>query len=438
VLTKTPYLLEGSRAEAVMRDVDDLVKEVDVLRQGGALDEQTLRRLRGEWKIEQVYETTGIEGNQLDLMETRLAITRGITIGGKPPKDSREAQNMNRTLDFLEELSHGDRPLLASELREIQSHVLGEEEGAGRFRKSEVKISGSSHLPPPAGSVDADIKAAFDWLAETVDCPAPLASAVMHAWIAHIHPFTDGNGRTARAIMNLILIRAGYPIVLIRRKDRNRYYDALAASDEGDIAPLVELITQRSRDSLRHIKRVRAAASGLTDEIIRLEQRLREQYETWQSAMALLLRSLEEAAGKVRDDSDGHIVIAIREYSQVTPEDYLAMLRKDPSGNGWLAALRGQGFTHVSEMLLWIGFASDGMRENLGRHAGASVFFSEKDPAGAHPFRELAVSSSFVLREIGFDGGHFWVRDRAGDIHQQPVDLIATQILQDFIKYYLS
>ena len=338
MLDGTPYLLEGDRAAAVMADLDSLLKEVDALRVRGGLDDRTLESLREEWKIEQVYETTGIEGNQLDLAETRLAITRGITISGKPAKDSLEARNMKTALDFLEVLARDDQPLRAGELRDIQQHVLGVEAGAGQYRSGDVRISGATHVPPPASSVDPELKDAFSWLASHIDCPVPLAAAVMHAWITHIHPFVDGNGRTARAVMNLILIRHGFPIVLIRRKDRNRYYDALAASDDGDISPLVDLIVQRSRDSMRQIKRVRAAATGLTDEIIRLEARLKEQYETWLSAMGLLLRSLEEAAGQVRDTSDGHIAIYVREYSSVTAEDHLALLRKDPSGNGWLAA----------------------------------------------------------------------------------------------------
>lgn len=441
MLSKTWYLLEGEAAAAVAEDLQALAREVDEMRRAGALDHATLETLREEWKIEQVFETTGIEGNQLDLSETQLAITRGITISGKPAKDSAEARNMKAALDFLEELARDDRALSPRDARDVQAHVLGDDPNAGKFRREEVVISGSPHIPPPAGAVDAQIREAFEWLASSGDCPPPLAAAVIHAWVAHIHPFADGNGRTARALMNLILIRGGYPIVLIRRKDRNRYYDALSSSDYGDIAPLMALIVQRSRDSLRQIKRVRAAATGLTAEVMRIQRRLEEQYETWHSANQLLLRSIDEAAGRVRDDSDGHITMSVRDYSQVTAQDFLALLRRDPSGNGWLAAIRGHGYTSRAEMLLWIGFSTREMADAIRQEHGASIFFSEQDPTRAHPFRPIREEGSFPLREIGWDGGHYWLREGTRGRYKtsrQTADQLAAKVLKEFIHHYLS
>ncbi len=175
----------------------------------------------------------------------------------------------------------------------------------------------------------------------------------MHAWVAHIHPFADGNGRTARALMNLILVRGGFPIVLIRRKDRARYYDSLAASDDGDIAPLLDLILHRTGDSVRQIERARAEATGISEAARRAREKYRLQYETWQQAMLLLVRSIDEYAEQLADASDGKVRIRVREYNQVTFNDYLALLQRDKRGNGWLAALRGHGYTRSSELLLW-------------------------------------------------------------------------------------
>ncbi|MGO9898805.1 MAG: Fic family protein [Solirubrobacteraceae bacterium] len=411
------------------------------MRRAGSLDEKTLASLREEWKVEQVFESTGIEGNQLDLSETRLAITRGITISGKPAKDSVEARNMKAALDFLEELARDSKALVPRDVRDIQSKVLGDEPGAGKYRSGEVRISGSSHVPPPAAAVDAALRDAFEWLSNAKDCPPPLAAAVMHAWLTHIHPFSDGNGRSARALMNLILVRGGFPIVLVRRKDRNRYYDALAASDDFDIAPLVALLVQRSRDSLRQIKRVRASATGLTDEILKIQRQLEEQYETWNSAMHLLLRSIQEAAGRVRDESSGNISINVRDYSQVTAEDYLALLRRDASGNGWLASLRGHGYTRRAEVLLWVGFQSNELSTRLPKDRGPSVYFSEQDPDRARPFRPIAEDRPFALREIGWDGGHYWLREgsaRREKITKQTADQLASRVLGDFLKNYLQ
>jgi hypothetical protein len=157
--------------------------------------------------------------------------------------------------------------------------------------------------------------------------------------------------------------------------------------------------------------------------------------------MGLLLRSLEEAAGQVRDTSDGHILIRLREYSQVTAQDHLALLRHDSSGNGWLAALRGHGYTRQSEILLWVGFPSDGMVPHLGRQAGGSVFFSEVDPSHSHPWREIPGNSKFPLREVGWDGGHFWLMERTGNSFraaQRTVDELTARILKEFVSCYLT
>ncbi|MEA2230761.1 MAG: hypothetical protein QOD83_577 [Solirubrobacteraceae bacterium] len=426
-----------------MRELEKLRNQVDVLRQRGTLDDATLARLRDEWRIEQIYETTGIEGNSLDLNETRMVIERGITISGKPPRDSREARNMENALQYLERLATDDRDLLVRDVRELQSLVVGEEADSGGFRTGDVQISQSDHNPPPPDSVPRMVQEVLDWLNASNDCPAPLSAAVVHAWIAHIHPFVDGNGRTARALMNLILIRRGYPIVLIRRKDRTRYYDALAASDDGDIAPLVDLIVKRSMDSLRQIIRVRVQATGVSEAVRRAEERVRKQYETWHQAMLLLLRSIEEAAGPVRDQSDGNIRISVREHDQVTFDDYRALLKRDSSGNGWLAVVRGVGYTKASELLLWNGYTSEELAR-LGEvdTPGGSVFVSEPDPTRANgPFMLLSHSNPFDIREIAFDGGNFLVlRCRMGEMTLQPMkaNQLAMRLVSSFIDHYLS
>lgn len=443
VLRETLYVLEGAKAKGVMRELETLRSQVDGLRNKGTLDDRTLSQLRKEWKVEQIYETTGIEGNSLDLNETRMVIERGITISGKPSGDSREAKNMESALDYLEQLASEDHDIRVRDVRELQSLVLGDEDGAGGFRTGEVKISQSDHVPPPPAAVAQMVQEALDWLNGSKDCPSPLRAAVIHAWLAHIHPFVDGNGRTARALMNLVLIREGFPIVMIRRKDRSRYYDALAASDDGDISPLVDLIVKRSSDSLRQIVRARVEATGVTEAVRRAEERVRTQYETWHQAMLLLLRSIEEAAETVRYTSEGNIRINIREHDQVTFEDYQALLRRDASGNGWLAVIGGVGYTKRTELLLWNGYRSDEICR-LGKltDRGSSIFISEADPTRAHgPFRRLSTNDAFDVHEIAFDAGSFYVLIRTEGnekVLSMKANELALRLVSSFIEHYLS
>lgn len=242
---------------------------------------------------------------------------------------------------------------------------------------------------------------------------------------------------------NLILIKGGYPIVLIRRKDRTRYYDALAASDEGDIAPLLDLIIKRSEDSLRQVIRARAEATGVTEAVRQAEERVATQYNVWHQAMLLLLRSIEEVAETVREQSDGSLDVTVREYDQVTLDDYKALLRRDKSGNGWLAALRGRGYTKSSELLLWNGFRSVDMRHQLGTEApGASIFISEQDPMRIHgPFRPLAGDSEFGIVEIAFDGGSYYALGSSGSrppVKKMKSNELANRLVKEFFSVYLT
>ncbi len=262
----------------------------------------------------------------------------------------------------------------------------------------------------------------------------------MHAWVAHIHPFADGNGRTARALMNLILVRGGFPIVLIRRKDRARYYDSLAASDDGDIAPLLDLILHRTGDSVRQIERARAEATGISEAARRAREKYRLQYETWQQAMLLLVRSIDEYAEQLADASDGKVRIRVREYNQVTFNDYLALLQRDKRGNGWLAALRGHGYTRSSELLLWNGFRSTELARLSGKgERGGSVFISEPDPTRSKPFRPLTPDRAFPIREIAFDGGSYLVLTRDGkQVRRRRANELAADLVRAFLAHYLE
>jgi Fic family protein len=444
VLSGTPYLLEGEHAAAVIRTATEFDQRIRLLRNQGTLDPGTLARLREEWHVEQVYETVGIEGNQLDLQETRLVLARGITISGKPARDSAEARNMKQALDFLEELARSDEPLRALDLRQIHQLIVGDEPGAGSYRRIEVQISGSTHIPPQAIEISRRVDEALDWLANAETCPALLAAAVIHAWIAHIHPFVDGNGRTARAIMNLVLVRRGYPIVLIRRRDRAVYYDALAASDDGDIAPLLELLLNRSGDSFRQIDRIRTAEIGVTEAVLRAQERATREYEAWRYAMLLLLAEIEREAQHAREISSGAIDLRVREYDQVTAEDYLALLERDPTGNGWLAVLRGSGPLGMrNEILLWVGFRSSELVTLSGaRDRGASVFLSEPDPNRLHgPFRALPINNPFAIREISFDGDEYLARERVSGqerVSRYGAAALGAKVIADFISTYLN
>lgn len=183
--------------------------------------------LRKEFIIEHTYNSNAIEGNTLTLQETQLVL-QGITIDQKPLKDHLEAVGYKEAYEYMEQLAREQRELTLHEIRSIHSLVLADrQEDRGRFRRVPVRIAGAKTTPvqpyqiePMMSALLADIDSLYRHLhvVEKV--------ALFHLRFEAIHPFIDGNGRTGRLLMNLQLIKAGYPPINVKFSDRRRYYEA--------------------------------------------------------------------------------------------------------------------------------------------------------------------------------------------------------------------
>ena len=220
------------------------------------------------------------------------------------------------------------------------------------------------------------------WSTANIEGLALLRAIVLHAWLTHIHPFTDGNGRTSRAVMNLELIRAGLPSVIIRRKDRLRYYEALAESDlGGDLGPLSELVLARAEDALRDLERQAAAHEGYDRaraELLRAQER---QVAIWNDAVQLLFSLVDDALEAALGDIGR---VSTRWYEdKMLVEDYAALSRGDPAGNSWLYRIDVDvPGLHKRRLLAWTGYRSYEMAGWRAIGAGPSIFWSVPDPSG--------------------------------------------------------
>jgi Fic family protein len=126
-----------------------------------------------------------------------------------------------------------------------------EKEWAGKYRTSNVLITGTEHKPPEAIEVPGLMNELIDWTRKEKPKLHPVElSAILHHKIVHIHPFFDGNGRTARLAMNVFLLQEGYPLVIILKNDRKKYYRVLASADRKDYVPLVRFVAQAVERSL--------------------------------------------------------------------------------------------------------------------------------------------------------------------------------------------
>jgi len=214
------------------------------------LSAEKVGRLREAMVIEYTYHSNAIEGNRLTFRETQLVIREGVTVGGKSMRDHLEAQNHPRAISYVEGLK--DRDLMENDVLELHRIIfLGVLENAGGFRKSQVFIEGSDYMLPPAFEVPALVNELLDWLGKNPEELRPVeVAAVFHHRFVSIHPFDDGNGRVARLLMNLLLIKWGYPFTVVRNYDRRRYYDTLRKADAGDLAPFVNFIGRCVEESL--------------------------------------------------------------------------------------------------------------------------------------------------------------------------------------------
>ena len=225
-------------ADGLLLDVN---RKVEDLRAVGRLTPAALKELRDYFRLKNIYNSNAIEGNVLDYNETRMVVEEGLTISGKPLKDTLEAKNLSQALTLFEELA--DRQagaILETDVRSLHAAVLKgvNDRDAGKYRDVEVAITGSKHRPPGPESVAPEMQRFGRWLKD-VTHPAALTrlnpllvASVAHTWFVSIHPFIDGNGRVARLLLNLMLMRFGHPIAVITKEDRHRYYEALGESDQ--------------------------------------------------------------------------------------------------------------------------------------------------------------------------------------------------------------
>ncbi len=219
------------------------------------LSPAVLGKLREALEVEWTYHSNAIEGNTLSLRETALVLKDGLTVGGKSLREHLEAINHQHAIHFVQDLVAQDQPITERTIRNLHALILRtiNDDQAGRYRDVQVYITGSDFVPPQAVAVPGLMTDLVAWLndAETAQRHPVERAALAHFRLVHVHPFVDGNGRTARLLMNLILMRQGYPPAIVRAQDRLDYYTVLDCAHAGDTEPFIRLIALAVRRSLQ-------------------------------------------------------------------------------------------------------------------------------------------------------------------------------------------
>jgi Fic family protein/DNA-binding XRE family transcriptional regulator len=214
-------------------NLTDLIDEIDVLK--SKLDQFRLfdsYKIAQALELEYTFESNRIEGNTLTLRETDLVINEGLTISGKSMREHLEAINHQEAIAYIKHLMVKNTNLNEREVLSIHNLILRgiHPEDAGRYRKVQVMIKGSSFMPPQPFMVAKEMEDLYIWYETNKNKLHPIIlAAEMHERLVTIHPFIDGNGRTSRLVMNLILLQHGYVIANIKGdyNSRMQYYEAL-------------------------------------------------------------------------------------------------------------------------------------------------------------------------------------------------------------------
>lgn len=246
--------------DKVIAKVDLLMKDIKALR---PLTCAELEQLRQDHRTGLTWASNAIEGNALSLAETKLVIEDGLTIPGKPLRDHLEAVGHAAAFDMLQDMARQSR--IGEDAIKGLHHAFFrriDEENAGQYRIERVVITGTEWTPPVPDKVPGLMRRLAAAIPEIEGRHPVVAAADLHAEFINVHPFIDGNGRVARLLMNLVLIRGGYPVVIIPPVRRMEYIAAADRGSRGAFGPMRTLVAEMALESCREHLRMFGEGAG--------------------------------------------------------------------------------------------------------------------------------------------------------------------------------
>ncbi len=334
----------------LLQRIENLNNEIIKFREDGELDQLSNEKLREYFRTQHIYHSAGIEGNRLTLQETMLVLKEGVTISEKSIQDTMEVKNLGIAFDFFYELAQEDTSITENYLKQIHQLVVGNDPylNAGHYRNVGVIITGSAHTPPEPFEIGFKMEELMNWLNENYDQENPVVlAAVAHHELAKIHPFADGNGRTARLLLNLVLMKKGYPICSIKRTERPRYYEAMSEADNGNYHQIVELVSESCSELFAQYVRIRAEGNrknqwaqkwGTND----IEGKLRKEksrFELWLNRMNQVKLEFRQAIDLLNDSLETYN-ITYYEYPAITFDSFQELEDKGGSQNTFFFSIR--------------------------------------------------------------------------------------------------
>lgn len=417
-LKDTPYLLGPEAWTNLVNKIKEIESDVALLRRDGKLTEETLRDYYGEKRWEQVCESNAIEGSTLNVGETQAAILKGMTLTGHDPAYVRDAKALDKALMRLGVLAKTKTPTDIAQITEIHSLIKEGQSGAGVLRSSPVIISGSSHTPPENWKdVMFQMEQWEAWSKSHAETSGIIRATILHAWLTHIHPFLDGNGRTARALSNLELIRVGIPPIIIKKTERARYIEALAESDAGgDISQFFQLILDRVSGALTGLELSAKKHQGYDKVAQKIREAQSRQLSIWNIAVELYFRVLIDILTQSVESAGGTISYNYFQHT-LDLDDFIQISNGVPIGaQSWNFDLTVSipGLPPV-KLLCWTGFAPHELTVEMG-FRGPALRWSRPNPAKFPPWVTVDEKSApgVANMAIGQADGNLWYASAPG------------------------
>ncbi len=252
---KIPQSIELNQ---LLNEIDSLKNQINTYPKDSELWKTIQEKLNISW----TYSSNAIEGSTLTLGETIFFLQQGLTVEGKPFKDFLDAKNHSEAIELIFDLIKGNREISEGFIKEINALLLNgvtstpalnqfgqkvkKKANPGQYKVQPNHVLQSDntiHRYAEPLQVPVEMNYLVEWINKNFELLHPiLLSSIAHYNFVRIHPFDDGNGRGARLLMNLILIKRGFQIAIIRNEERRKYLETLSQADKGNLAPFVEFV----------------------------------------------------------------------------------------------------------------------------------------------------------------------------------------------------
>jgi len=320
------------------KDCDVYAARIAALR---PFPKETLKSLRDYYRVGLTYTSNALEGNSLTESETKVVIEDGLTIGGKPLKDIYEATGHAKAYDFLYKLTK-DEPVSEADILKIHRLFYGQidKAHAGAWRKVRVFISGSRRVLPAPEKVPELMVAFLRWMSANEGKLHPVEfAALVHQKFVFIHPFVDGNGRVARLLMNLVLLRAGWTLAIIPPICRHEYIATLEKAGRSS-ADFVRFIRDRVCETQKELLRLMGQSIALNDEGVNTQ--LNEGVNEGVNQLLSVIRANPGKRANELATLIGKSVQSVERYVKILKDGGEIKFRGAPKNGGYFAAEEGE------------------------------------------------------------------------------------------------